>query len=430
MKKLYIILIALALALAITIPMAMPVEADFTNASEAKLTASDAAANDYFGYSVSISSDTLVVGALGKDDYKGAAYVFVRSGTIWNQQAELTLNDAAADDFFGNSVSISGDTLVVCAPGKDVYIGAAYVFMRSGTIWSQQAELTASDAAADDFFGNSVSISGDTAVVGDSAKDSNKGAAYVFMRSGTNWSQQAELTASDAAANDWFGNSVSISGDTLVVGAQKKDSRKGAAYVFARSGTIWSQQAELTASDAAANDFFGYSVSVNGDTLVVGAQNKDSSKGAAYVFARSGTIWSQQAELTLSDAAVNDFFGGSASISGNTLVVSTYGKDSNKGAAYVFARSGTIWSQQVELTASDAAAKDWFGNSVSISGDTAVVGDSEKDSNKGAAYIYENPTHTSLYVWLTGAIGVVVIIAGAVFFIVRHRKTRKPMTKG
>ena len=158
------------------------------------------------------------------------------------------------------------------------------MFVRSGTAWSQQAELTAADGAANDYFGTSVAISGSTVVVGAPSKNSSTGAAYVFVRSGTAWSQQAELTAADGASGDSFGTSVAISGTTAMVGAPSKDSSTGAAYVFARSGTAWPQQAKLTAADATAGDQFGYWVGISGPTAVVGAPNRNSGTGAAYAF--------------------------------------------------------------------------------------------------------------------------------------------------
>ena len=188
---------------------------------------------------------------------------------------KLTASDAAAGDWFGRYVAVSGATVVVGAPNDDdngSNSGSAYVFVRSGISWSQQAKLTASDAAAFDFFGVSVAISGDTAVVGanfDDGKGVDSGSAYVFVRSGTTWTEQAKLTASDAAALDQFGIEVSISGDTAVVGAFSDDdsgSRSGSAYVFVHSGATWTEQAKLTASDAAIDDRFGRSVSVSGDT--------------------------------------------------------------------------------------------------------------------------------------------------------------------
>ena len=172
--------------------------------------------------------------------------------------------------------------------------------------WTQQQELTASDGAASDEFGISVSVSGDTAVVGAQGKTVNsnagRGAAYVFVRTGGIWGQQQKLTASDGAAGDTFGGSVSVSGDTAVIGAYNKTFnsshvKQGTAYVFVRTGTVWSQQAELRAVDGAAGDFFGASVSVSGDTAVIGAVYRN--PGTAYIFIRSGTVWSQQQELTV-----------------------------------------------------------------------------------------------------------------------------------
>ena len=223
------------------------------------------------------------------------------------------------------------------------------------------------------------------------------GARYPVVIDPT-WSEQQKLTASDAAPNDDFGTSVALSGDTAVVGAPFDDdagSASGSAYVFVRSGTRWSQQQKLTASDAAPNDDFGLAVAVSGDTAVVGAIGDDDAgrvSGAAYVFVRSGTRWSQQQKLTASDAASNDLFGISVAVSGDTAVVGARGDDDaggvNSGAAYVFVRSGTRWSEQQKLTASDAAAGIRFGNSVAVSGDTAVVGAFEDDS----AYVFVRPS--------------------------------------
>jgi len=391
---------------------------DFTE--DAKLTASDAAASNRFGFSVSISGDTAIVGAFGDDDagsFSGSAYVFEKDSVtgIWNQVAKLTASDAAADDRFGVSVSISGDTAIVGAFGDDdagSFSGSAYVFEKDSVtgIWNQVAKLTASDAAAFDSFGFSVSISGDTAIVSADLDDDaclptinqscNSGSAYVFTRSGTTWTQQAKLTASDAAAGDLFGFSVSISRDTAIVGSRFNDdvpNNSGSAYVFTRSGTTWTQQAKLTASDAAAEDNFGVSVSILGDTAIVGAAFNDdvpNNSGSAYVFTRSGTTWTQQAKLIASDAAAGDQFSFSVSISVDAAIVGAAFNDdagTSSGSAYVFTRSGTIWTQQAKLTSSDAAAFDEFGVSVSISGDTAIVGaifDDHAGRASGSAYVF------------------------------------------
>jgi hypothetical protein len=199
----------------------------------------------------------------------------------------------------------------------------------------QQAKLTASDGVPGDIFGVSVAISGSTAVVGASSKNSDTGAAYVFVRSGAAWHQQAKLTAADAQEFDNFGVSVAISGPTVVVGADSKHDLTGAAYVFARSGTAWSQQAKLTAPGPGTIDYFGNSVAILGSTAVVGAPGQ-TSPGAAYVFARSGTAWHQQAKLTASDGASRDSFGGSVAISRSTAAMGADGNNSATGAAYVF----------------------------------------------------------------------------------------------
>ena len=371
-----------------------------------KLTASDAATSDTFGYSVSISSDgsTAIVGARGKSSSTGAAYIFTRSGTIWTQQQTLTASDAAASDYFGQSVSISSDgsTAIVGAWGKSSYTGAAYIFTRSGSTWTQQQKLTASNAAGGDYFGGSVSLTSDgsTALIGAAYKSSLTGAAYVFTRSGSTWTQQAWLVASDNDISDTFGYSVSISsnGSTAIVGAWGKSSSTGAAYIFIRSGSTWTEQQKLVASGAAGGDRFGYSVSISSDgsTVIVGAYWEDpsaiSNAGAAYVYTRSGSTWTQQAKLTASDPATNDYFGGSVTISsdGSTAVICAYFKSSSTGAAYIFTRLGSTWTQQAKLTASDAATNDSFGYSVSISSDgsTALIGAAYKSSSTGAAYIY------------------------------------------
>ena len=334
----------------------------------------------------------------------------ISSAQTVSQQAKLTASDAAAEDAFGSSVSIDGDYAIVGAHLEDAGgtdAGAAYVFIRSGTSWSQQAKLTASDATAEDAFGSSVSIDGDYAIVGASLKNAAAGAAYVFIRSGTSWSQQAKLTASDAGADDMFGKSISIDGEYAIVGAEFDDdggTDAGAAYVFVRSGTSWSQQAKLTVSDGEVEDFFGFSVSIDGNYAIVGAESDDngaSDQGVAYVFIRSGTSWSQQAKLTASDAEAEDFFGHSVSIDGDYAIVGAYAEDTggtDAGAVYVFVRSGTSWSQQAKLTASDAEAEDRFGwagalsdGAVSIDGEYAIVGAQLEDAggtNAGAAYTY------------------------------------------
>jgi len=350
---------------------------------EFKLLPSDPPA-EFFGYDVALSGDTAVVGARA-DSPGGSAYVYLRSGTSWSQQAKLT---ASADETFGTSVAIEADTLLIGAENDTdfgLFSGSAYVFVRSGTSWSQQAKLNALDEGIDDYFGHAVALSGETALVA----AINEGAAYVFVRSGTSWSQQAKLVASDAVP---IGDAVSLSGDTAVVGAQW--TAEGAAYVFVRSGTSWSEQAKLTAADGSFSDRFGSDVAVEGDTIVVGAPRDDepdwvSDNGSAYVFVRSGTSWTQQAKLAAWDpfeSTGGDWMGASVALSGDRAIVgaSTASVTGAGGAVYVFGRTGTTWTQETIITGSDVGFLDEFGSSVDLEGDRTVVG----AYNNLAAYVH------------------------------------------
>ncbi|RZV37536.1 MAG: hypothetical protein EX272_05235 [Chromatiales bacterium] len=378
----------------------------------ANLIAEDSASNDFFGFSIALSDDTAVIGALRDDDKgvdSGSVHVYTRIGTNWSQQTKITAVDSAAGDEFGGDVALDGDTAVIGARRNDdngVDSGLAYVFKRSGTAWSQQTRLVASDGAAGDEFGYSVAISGDTAVVGaprGNDKGEDSGSAYVFTRSGSTWRQQAKLVASDGAVGDVFGISVAISGDTVVIGADladEKGSNSGAAYVFSRSGITWSQQVKLIADDGAAGDLFGIRVTLFGDTAVIGAardDDKGDESGAAYVFKRSGTDWFQQAKLSASDGAANDRFGTRVAIYRNTAVIGAILADAaadNSGSAYVFTRSESTWSQRAKLAASDGAANDVFGWSVAIYGNTVMIGAPTSiiamPGGTGSAYVFEN----------------------------------------
>ena len=286
-------------------------QADIDPAVVQKLLADDKAAEDAFGYKVSVNGDTAVIGVPNADpdslSEAGAAYIFIRSDGIWTQQAKLTASDKAAEDWFGIGVSVSGDTVVIGAsladPDSLEDAGAAYVFTRSDGIWIQQAKLTADDKAGYDCFGASISVSGETAMIGAPSADpdslSGAGAVYIFTRSDDGiWTQQTKLTAGDKTAEDQFGISMSVDGDTAVIGSPSADPNSlpyaGAAYVFTRSDGTWTQQAKLTADDKAENDRFGGAVDVDGDTAVIGAPSADpdglSSAGAAYVYDVSATI--------------------------------------------------------------------------------------------------------------------------------------------
>jgi len=384
-----------------------------TWALEQRLAAADGEALDGFGRAVALDGDTALIGArydnVGASTNQGSTYVFTRSGTTWTQQAKLTAADGAADDYFGSEVALDGDTALVGAPYDDVGAnndqGSAYVFTRSGTTWTQQANFTGADGAADDHFGSSVALDGDSALAGavtdDVGANVNQGSAYVFVRSGTTWSQQAKLTAAEGAAYIQFGGSVALDGDTALIGARQDvvdGNSQGSAYVFTRSGSTWSQQAHLTAADGTADDWFGDSVALVGDTALIGASHDDVganwNQGSAYVFTRSESTWTQQAHLTAPDGAYDDRLGESVALDGDTALVSAslddIGANDHQGSAYLFAGAGAEWEFQAQLTSSDGNPDDSFGFSVGISGDTAVIGAPWRDGNTGAAYVFVN----------------------------------------
>lgn len=433
--------------------------ADWTRQS--KFTADDASVGDRFGLSVAVSGDgtTALVGAVGDggpdpgstettedsngenasttrsstggetgttenpDERKeGAVYVFTAADGSWSQQAKLTVEDGDGGDAFGWSVALSDDgtTAVVGSHHEadpDPKAGSAYVFDGSGGSWNQRAKLVADDRDRENEFGYSVAVSGDgtTALVG-AVKDENPngdgaGSVHVFDTSGGSWSQQAKLTADDGDGDDWFGNSVALSGDasTAVVGAYRDEDPNGevagSAYVFDASGGGWGQRAKLVADDGDAEDGFGFSVAVSDDgttALVSALWDEDPNgdrAGSAYVFDTSGESWSQRAKLVAADGGIDDRFGNSVALSGDgtaALVGASETHDvdgGGHGSAYVFGAGGGSWDQRATLPLDDAEGER-FGRSVALSGDgtTALVGDPQNFVNGarplGAAFVF------------------------------------------
>ncbi len=372
-----------------------------------KITASDAAANDLFGEAMATDGNRTIVGANDDDDNgtnSGSAYIYEFDGTNVDE-TKLTASDGARNDRFGESVSLSGDRALVGTPLDDdngTNSGSAYIYEFDGAEWVETHKLTASDAGADDRFGESVSLSGDRVLVGARGDDDNgsgSGAAYLFEFNGMDWVEITKLTASDAAADDVFGVSVSVTGDRALVGAMFDDDEgedSGSAYLFEFNGTEWVETHKLGASDAAANDVFGTSVSLSGDRALVGAPSDDdngTNTGSVYLFELTGTNV-VETKLTASDAGAGDAFGSSVSLSGNRALVGARGDDDNgsaSGAAYLFEFNDTSFVE-TKLTASDAEADDRFGVSVAISGDRALVGsplDGDNGSRSGSAYLFE-----------------------------------------
>jgi hypothetical protein len=441
-----------------------------------KTIASDRGASDWFGYSVAIAGDYMVVGAYVEDEDASGANTFSDAGSVyvfkkdqggtdnWGQIKKIVASDRAAYDCFGISVAIAGDYIVVGANQEDEdasggnrfsAAGSAYVFKKDqgGTDnWGQLKKIVASDRGSNDYFGMSVAIAGDYIVVGARGEDhdasgantlSSAGSAYVFQKDtgGTdNWGQIKKIVASDRAADDRFGIPVAIAGDYIVVGASYEDedasngntlSAAGSAYVFQKDtgGTDnWGQIKKIVASDRGADDYFGWSVAIAGDYIVVGASYEDedasngntfTDPGSAYVFQKDtgGTDnWGQIKKIVASDRASSDLFGQSVAIAGDYIVVGAHYEDedasngntlSAAGSAYVFQKDtgGTDnWGQIQKIVASDREANDRFGNSVAIAGDYIVVGANYEDedasggttlSAAGSAYVFK-PTSGSL----------------------------------
>jgi hypothetical protein len=404
--------------------------ANFFGAEQAKLLASDGATNDSFGRAVDNDAGTVVVGAPNvhadvdgdgvTEDLVGAAYVYVGSDTSWTEQATLTASDAEDGAEFGTSAAVDGDTIVVGAPRHGHYLsGAAYVFVRSGGVWVEQQRLFPDDATNFQSFGHAVDIVGDTLLVTAPADDegpgNNAGAAYIFTRSAGTWTQQAKLMANDAAANDRFGRGGALEQDTVVLGARLDDIgalSTGSAYVFARSGATWSQEAKLVAPDPEANDFFGQRVAISGETVVVPVELDDddgASSGSAYVYAKTSGAWALQQKLTASDAAAGDFFGVDAAIDGDLLLIGAEDDSDDVldgGSVYVFTRTGTTWTEVDEFRSGDLAVGDQFSNALSLSGGTAVIGaplDADNGPVSGSAYIFSlvGPPTANNYSWAT-----------------------------
>ncbi len=416
---------------------------DSSYVQHAYIKADAVTANDQFGRDVAISGDTMVVGAPNQSD-GGAAYVFVRDNNGWSQQAILKASNEGLFDGFGASVSISGNTIVVGAPYEDSDSttvnsgsgndgspdsGAAYVFIRLNGNWIQEAYLKNLFETPGGEFGHDVAVSGDTVVVGvphQANQLNSSGAAHIYKKSGSNWVYDTQLKAINFGEDDRFGYSVAISGDTIVVGAYGESSdfvgvnsgdgfndnaiSSGAAYVFTKTGGNWPQTHFIKASNTEATDLFGFDVAISGDTIVVGAIGEDSNatvingdqnnngltdSGAAYIFKRNSTggnsFWFQQAYVKASETDIRDDFGSSVAISGNIAVIAAVGEDSSairfdndeidSGAAFVFHKNGSTWSEQGYLKAAEAEAGDEFSIGVGVSGDYIAVGAHHEDSD-------------------------------------------------
>ena len=438
---------------------------------QAKLIASDAAQGDRFGHSVGISGDTAVIGAMWDNDAgadSGSAYVFRRddngtpadsSDDTWYEEAKLTASDAASEDFFGRSVAVSGDIALIGAYGNDDAgdrSGSAYVYRRNdnGTpfdatddFWTEEAKLTASNALKMDAFGYYVSLSQDTAVIGAPGT-----CAYVFRRddNGTPidltddfWLEEGKLTASDAVEGDSFGYSVSIWCNTILIGAWRNDdagNASGSAYLFEKPIGGWTDMTEttkLTASDAAPGDAFGFSVSISENAAVIGSRN---GRGAAYVFRRNCGIWTQEAKLVRPGFAPYQGFGNAVAISGDVVLVGEGGGSPTwPGSVHLFLYDGGTWNHHAKLIVADQDlvddfGDDDFGGAVAISGNTAVVGEQQDDGvgrDSGSAYMFVDVSRplASAPISEGTIVFAALLMAGGAVVIRRHQR-HDPLAPG
>ena len=411
-RRIYSILVLTVVAVLIFFIIAS--HADITEIE--KLVPDGGAYADYFGSSVSISGEYAILGAPNADtlyNNAGAAYIFERSDSSWNEiEPRLVPGDISLNDLFGNSVSIAGDTAIVGKPfdNQTLNIGAAYVFRRVDGTWTQEQKLTASDMASSDYFGTSVSIAADYAIVGAPNNDdngSNSGAAYIFERNDATWTQVAKLTADDGEAGDLFGTSVSISGNYAIVGAPYDDNfsrtNAGSVYFYRRVEGTWGDEQKLVYPTGGDDDLYGWAVAIYGETAIIGAYGHDDDSGDGTGSAMIAKYWSDSwypsCYLRASDGAALDGFGFSVSISANYVIVGAFNGDGvvdDSGAAYVFRQIPgddtpplSTWEQMTKLIASDGAGYDRFGVSVSISGPDALVGAKWDNNSAGSAYIFD-----------------------------------------
>ena len=388
--------LSLSLLLAISTARVAPAAPTVKTITETqKLTDSDGEATYGFGESVSISGDLAIVGF--PDDTilgfsSGSASIFAFDGANWNFQAKLTGSDEVAFDSFGASVAITENMALIGAPGDDTLSsdrGAVYVFVFDGTNWTEQAKLYfAGGAKAGSRFGGHIALSGNTAAISASGYD-DIGAVFIFTFDGTAWTEQARITPSDGTVGDVFGSGVAISGDRVLIADYFKDSYTGTAYIFGFDGTTWTQEAELRGLDTRLGDRFGSSVALSGDLALIGAPNKNTCRGAAYIFAFDGTSWSQQTKLKVSGAQVYDEFGSSVALSDTVAIVGAK-QFLDSGKIYQYSLRRGVWKLRAELVASDSVGGNSLGTSVALSGNTVLGGADMSFTNEpGAAYVFK-----------------------------------------
>jgi hypothetical protein len=390
---------------------ALPAAAAALTWQQQDIGADDGAIDDRFGDAVAIDGDTAIIGAfdakIGDNYYQGAAYVFTRQNGSWTQAQKLLASDGAGTANFGAAVAISGDTILVSAISANVQghsnHGQVYVFTRTNGTWSETQRLASDDGASGDAFGNAIALQGNVALIGAQGStvgtNTLQGKVYVFSSTGSTWSQQQMLTASDGGNNDLFGHSLALDGSTAVIGAPTfwyNFSHAGFMYVFTSSGGTWSFAQKVLPTETALGDQFGYAVGIAGDTALASSTGNQFAHGAVTVFKRDAGMFAQTQRFTPDNGAGGDEFGNQLSMSGNAAVIGAQRLviDDHQGAAYLFAESEGTWSQQQQFTETTGTSLDFFGGAVAFDGRTILIGTPgatvDGDHFVGTASLYTN----------------------------------------
>jgi MYXO-CTERM domain-containing protein len=371
-----------------------------------KLLPLDGSARDEFGVSVSIAGNTVVVGSIYDDDLggdAGSAYVFVEDNGVWTQQAKLMAKDAKPSDYFGISVAIAGDRILVGAAeaaNNGVRTGAVYVYERSNKVWSLVQKLTPSTGAASDYFGYAVALEGNVAIIGAPQTDAtafDSGAAYVFRYDGMQWNEQDKIWAATGGTYGFFGGSVALFGTTALIGQWDDGSGQdmGSVFAYKENAGSWVIQEELMASDRDMGDTFGFSVAIYNNKAFIGAPFRDAdcaNSGAVYVFGRYNEDWCEEQIIVPEDKNASQAFGSSVATWGDMAVVGSYWDEDNgdySGSAYTYRNIENVWTQQFKYLPDDGVIGQLFGISAAMDGDRVIVGANGDDDNgidSGAAY--------------------------------------------
>jgi MYXO-CTERM domain-containing protein len=377
---------------------------------ETKIIAANGARDDAFGAALAVFGDRALIGAPGRDiaaaTGAGSAYSYVRTDTGWELEKMLVASDHEPSEYFGNAVALSADWALVGAPWDNAEVGSVYAYAWNGTSFREEQKLVPSDAGPTGYFGSAIALSGDRALVAAPQHDiagpaGNEGAVYVFALTGSTWTEVQKLVASDAESNAFFGTSVALSGDRALIGAAGRGTNRGAAYAYTWDGDSFADERLLLASDGVAEDVFGASVALEGDRALIGSfgdtVGSSTAQGSAYAYAWNGSAWSNEQQLLAADGAANSWFGYGVALAGDLALVSApltdIGQNANKGAAYVFAASSNTWVEQQKLVASDGMIEDFLGARVALSAERALVSTTRdmigENTEQGSVYVFE-----------------------------------------